>query len=83
MIDPDPVAATAAQVDWLWEQRAELTRLDADCRYPTARSTRATFGPHVGPKCTRGIRRAGAIASPPPYAVPYVLHEEDERLPER
>lgn len=32
VVDPDPMAATAAQVDWLWEHRAELSRLDRALR---------------------------------------------------
>ena len=32
VVDPDPVAATAAQIDWLWKHRAELTQLDPDIR---------------------------------------------------
>ena len=27
--EPDPVAATEAQIDWLWEQRADAAKLPA------------------------------------------------------
>lgn len=32
VVEPDPVATTTAQIDWLWEHRAELIRLNPDVR---------------------------------------------------